>query len=391
MNKGARKIRDKYLPYARQWIDDDDIQAVVDVLKSDWITTGPRVREFEEKFAEYVGTDHAIAVSSGTAALHAAVYAAGIEADDEVITTPYTFVATANCVLYQGGTPVFADIREDTLNIDPTEIKKKINDKTRAIIPVDFAGQPCDYDQIIEIAKERDLVVIEDAAHALGGEYRKKKIGSIADMTVFSFHPVKHITTGEGGMITTDSEKYAERLRRFRNHGITTEAKQREEQGSWFYEMVDLGYNYRMTDFQCALGIRQLEKIDMFIERRGSIADRYNTELSDVAEIEIPVVGSDIKHAWHLYIILLNLVESVANKEKIFRRLREANIGVNVHYIPIHLHPFYKKKYGFLLGDYPISESAYNRALTLPLYPMMTSKDQDDVVGDLKNILGEYQ
>jgi UDP-4-amino-4,6-dideoxy-N-acetyl-beta-L-altrosamine transaminase len=376
--------KNTYLPYARQWIDEEDIQAVVDVLRSDWITTGPKIEEFEKKFAKYIGVKHAVAVSSGTAGLHAAVFAAGIGDGDEVITTPYTFVATANCILYQGARLVFADIDPTTLNIDPKEISKRITSKTKAIICVDFAGQPCDYGEILGIAKEHDLIVISDAAHSLGAEYEGQKVGTISDMTAFSFHAVKTITTGEGGMITTNNDQYAGRLRNFRSHGITTDARQREKAGIWSYEMVDLGYNYRITDFQCALGIKQLDKLGAFIDKRDKLATRYGELLSSTDTIDTPVIKEDVKHAWHIYVIKLNQERLKIDRLKLFKEMRNKNIGVNVHYIPVHMHPYYKKRFGFSEGDYPIAEDTYRNVLTLPLFPKMTILDQDRVVQALK-------
>jgi UDP-4-amino-4,6-dideoxy-N-acetyl-beta-L-altrosamine transaminase len=389
--EGGKPVRETYLPYGKQWIDDNDIQAVVEVLKSDWLTTGPKVSEFEEKFAEYVGAKYAVAVSSGTAALHAAVYAAGIIDGDEVITTPITFAASANCVLFQGGTPVFTDVQPDTLNIDPQKIEEKITSRTKAIIPVDFTGLPCELDEIHKIARKHNLWVIEDACHALGAEYRGKMIGSLSDMSVFSFHPVKHITTGEGGMITTNNSELASKLRYFRNHAISVDAHQRQAIGSWFYEIGDLGYNYRLTDFQCALGIKQLEKIDRFLERRREIAARYNTAFADMPEITLPTVREYVKHAWHIYVIQLNLDLLTVDRAKIFAALRAENIGVNVHYIPVHLHPYYRKTFGYKRGDYPISESRYDRIITLPIFPRMSDDDVSDVIVAMTKAITNYR
>ena len=258
-----------YIPYGRQWIEDDDVRAVVDTLKSDYLTTGPKVKEFEQSFAEYTGAKYAVAVSSGTAALHCACHCAGIEKGDEVITTPITFAASANSILYCGGTPVFADIDPETYNIDTDKIESLITKKTKAILPVDFAGQPCDLEKIKEIAKKNGLIIIEDASHALGADYKKLKIGSISDITTFSFHPVKHITSGEGGMVTTNDEETYKRLKLFRSHGITRNREEMErDDGEWYYEQIELGYNYRISDIHCALGISQLKKIEKFIQRR---------------------------------------------------------------------------------------------------------------------------
>jgi perosamine synthetase len=390
---GGKPIRDKMLPYGHQWIDQDDIKAVSEVLQSDWITQGPEVEEFEKNFAIYVGARYAVAVNSGTAALHTACFAAGISKGDKVITTPITFAASANCVIYQGGTPVFADIREDTLNIDPEEVKKKITSDTRAIIPVDFTGLPADLEEIQKIANKNNLLIIEDASHALGATYKGSKIGSISDMTIFSFHPVKHITTGEGGMITTNNNKYYERLKLFRTHGITKEKdKLLNYEGPWYYEMQELGYNYRLTDFQCALGIAQLKKIDKNIQRRVEIVKRYNDEFKDLTEIIIPELNPlDSTSAWHIYIIQLNLEKLKVGRKEIFEALRAENIGVNVHYIPVHLQPYYQKRFDYCRGDFPKAENYYSRAITLPVFPKISDKDIDDVVTAVKKVINYYR
>ena len=390
---GGKPMRDKMLPYGHQWIDQDDIKAVSEVLQSDWITQGPKVEEFEKNFATYVGARYAIAVNSGTAALHTACFAAGISKGDRVITTPITFVASANCVIYQGGTPVFADIKEDTLNIDPEEIKKKITSDTRAIIPVDFTGLPADLEEILQIARKNNLVVIEDASHALGATYKGSKIGSISDMTIFSFHPVKHITTGEGGMITTNNKKYYERLKLFRTHGITKEKdKLLNYEGPWYYEMQELGYNYRLTDFQCALGLSQLKKIDRIIQRRREIVQKYNSEFKDIIEIKIPEINPiDSNPVWHIYMVQLNLDRLKVDRREIFEALRAENIGVNVHYIPVHLQPYYRNKYNYHQGDFPKAERYYSRAITLPIFPKMTEKDINDVIKAVKKVISYYK
>ena len=390
---GGKPVRDKLLPYGHQWIDEEDIAAVIEVLRSDWITQGSKVVEFEKEFASYVGAHYAVAVSSGTAALHAACFAAQIKKGDEAITTPITFAASANCVLYQGGTPVFADIDENTLNIDPVEIKKKINHKTKALIPVDFTGRPVDLEEILQIARKNNLVVIEDASHALGATYQGKKIGSISDMTIFSFHPVKHITTGEGGMITTNNKEYYERLKLFRTHGITKDKdKLLNYDGPWYYEMQELGYNYRLTDFQCALGLSQLKKIDRIIQRRREIVQKYNSEFKSVPEIKIPEINpADSNPAWHIYMIQLNLDKLKEGRREIFEALRAENIGVNVHYIPVHLQPYYQKRFGYHLGDFPRAEDYYSRAITLPVFPKMPDRDVDDVITAVKKVINYYK
>jgi len=328
-----------FIPYGRQWIDEKDIREVVKVLKSDWITQGTKVEEFEKAVAKYCGAKYAVTVSSGTAALHSAYSVAGIGVGDEVITSPITFAATANAVVYCGGKPVFADIQKDTFNIHPKEIGKKITKKTKAITPVDFAGHPCDLNEIKKIAKKYNLLIIEDAAHALGSEYRGKKIGNLTDMTILSFHPVKHITTGEGGMILTNNKDFYEKLKIFRNHEIVKKPKK----GGWYYEIEKPGFNYRLTDFQCALGISQLKKIDKFIKRRREIVAKYNEAFKDVKEIITPAERKYVKSAWHIYPIQLNLEKLKVNRKRIFEELQKEGIGVQIHYIPLHLQPFYRK------------------------------------------------
>lgn len=375
------------IPYGHHWIDKNDINEVVKVLKSDWITQGLKVKEFENALCKYTGAKYTVVVSSGTAALHIACLAAGIKPGDEVITSSITFAASANCISYCGGTPVFADIQEDTVNIDPEEIKKKINQKTKAIIPVHFAGHPCNLEELKEIVKKHNLLLIEDAAHALGAEYKSSKIGSCkySDMTIFSFHPVKHVTTGEGGAVLTNREDLYERLLLLRNHGITKDKKKMEHcNGSWYYEMQELGFNYRLTDFQCALGISQLRKLEKFLSRRREIVNIYNKELSKVGEVILPVEKPYIKSSWHIYYIRL---KDSSRRKTVFEKLRKYNVGVQVHYIPVHLQPYYRKNFGYKVGDYPKAEEYYKSTITLPLYPKMTDSEIKYVVDILKKEL----
>jgi UDP-4-amino-4,6-dideoxy-N-acetyl-beta-L-altrosamine transaminase len=377
----------KFIPYARQWINEADIRAVTNVLRSDWLTQGTTVAKFEKAMANYTGAKYAVAVSSGTAALHAACFAAGIKEGDEVITSPITFAASANCVLYCGGKPVFADINPDTWNIDPSEIEKKIAQRTRAIIPVDFAGQPVELDKINKIAHKYNLVVIEDAAHALGAEYKSKKVGGLSDMTIFSFHPVKHITTGEGGMILTDNRDYYQKLLMFRSHGITRDSKfMAKDEGAWYYEMHYLGYNYRLTDIQCALGLSQLKRLNQFIARREAIVKRYNEAFGKIEEITIPYEKPDVKSAWHLYIIRLKLDKLKATRRKVFEELRNKKIGVNLHYIPVYRHPYYKRL-GYQRGICPEAEKYYEEAISLPLFAKMTDLDIEYVIKTTGNTI----
>jgi len=396
-------VREKLLPYGRQSLDEDDIQAVVETLRSDWLTTGPKVGEFEEAFADWVGARHAVSFSSGTAALHGAAFAAGLGPGYEAITTPLTFCATANCVLYQGATPVFADVSHDTLNLDPREVAKKISScassRTKAIIAVDYAGHPAALDELRQIAENTAAVLIEDACHALGAEFHGKRVGSLADMTVFSFHPVKHLTTGEGGMVTTDNPRLAETLRRFRNHGISSEARDRQEAGQWFYEMVLLGFNYRLTDIACALGLSQMGKLDANLARRRAIAGAYARAFRDFQGVEadmdfpvtLPAVREGVNPAWHLYPIRLNLEALSAGRTEIFRALRAENIGVNVHYIPVHLHPYYRERFpASRAGSFPVAENAYERLISLPMFHSMSDEDVSDVVQAVRKVIGYY-
>lgn len=382
---------DKLIPYGKQWIDDNDINSVISVLKGDWLTTGPLVNEFEKKFSDYVNAKYAVAVSSGTAALHAAAFAADILKGDEAITTPLTFAASANCVLYQSGKPIFADIDKKTYNIDPGEIKKNITGKTKAIIPVDYTGQPCKIDEINEIAKENGLVVIEDSTHAIGAKYKGKKIGSLSDLSVFSFHPVKHITTGEGGMITTNSKEMYEKLMLFRNHGITKDPKKliSSNEGDWFYEQQVLGYNYRITDLGCALGISQLKKLDSFISRRKEIVKKYNEEFKDNDKITIPSQLGFVDSSWHLYVIQLNLEKLNVDRKRIFDELRKRKIGVQVHYIPVYYNPYYQNL-GYNKGLCPNAEWLYDRIISLPLFPKINDEEIKYVINTLKEILNNY-
>jgi perosamine synthetase len=368
------------LPYARQWVDEADVQAVIEVLRSEWLTTGPKVAEFEEAFSNFVGAREAVAVSSGTAALHAAMYAIGIGPSEEVIVPAMTFAASANCVVFQGGTPIFADVNPETLLLDPAQVEAKITPRTKAIIAVDYAGQACDYDALKAIVDRHSLILVADACHSLGGSYKGHPVGSLADLNAFSFHPVKHITTGEGGMITTDDPDLAQRMRVFRNHGISSDHRRRTEQGSWFYEMVGLGYNYRITDIQCALGLSQLKKLPKFLERRRQIAMRYDDAFSQIPEITPLAVRQDASHAYHLYVVKVDFEALGIDRSTLFQTLWKKGIGVNVHYIPVHLHPYYRQHFNTRKGDCPMAEAAYESILTLPAFPAMSGDDVDAVI-----------
>lgn len=378
-----RKTGRKMIPYGRQTIEEDDIQAVVDVLRSDYLTTGPKIAEFEKMVADYVGAKYAVAISNGTSALHAACFAAGIQPGDEVITTPLTFAASANCVLYCGGTPVFADVDPKTYNIDPEDIRRKITDKTKAIIAVHLAGQPCDMDEIHKIAKEHDLLVIEDGAHALGSVYKGKKVGTLSDMTTFSFHPVKPITTGEGGMIVTDNEQFYQKMMLFRSHGITRDENlMTRNDGPWFYQQLDLGYNYRITDIQCALGCSQMKKLDRFLALRKEIVARYNEAFADCENIVTPYQLPETESGWHLYIVQVKNCD----RRKVFEALREHGIAVNVHYIPVYLHPYYQE-HGYKDVHCRNAEEVYSHIISLPLYPTLTEEQQQYVIETLKYVI----
>lgn len=388
---GGTPIRDTFLSYGKQWIDEEDINSVINVLKGDYLTTGPYVKAFEKAVANYVGTKYAVAVSNGTAALHMACYAAGISEGDEVLVTPMTFVASANCILYCGGKPIFVDIDPKTYNIDVNKIEEKITSKTRAIIPVDFTGQSVDMDKIKEIAERHNLTIIEDGAHALGSEYKGKKVGNIADMTEFSFHPVKPITTGEGGVVVTNNEELYNKMMLFRTHGITRgDNYLTKNDGPWYYEQVELGYNYRITDIQCALGSSQIKKLDMFVEKRREIVNKYNQSFKEIDEIVTPYEEEFSNSGWHIYVIKLNLDKLKCSRKEIFEALEAENIGVNVHYLPVYLHPYYQNL-GYEKGLCPQAEKLYDEIITLPLFPKMSNVDVEDVIKAVKKVINYYR
>lgn len=375
-----------FIPYGKHYIDDDDIQAVVNALKEDYIATGPGIDKFEKAFAEYVGAKYAVAVSSGTAALHACVYALGIQEGDEVITTPMTFVATASSIVMCGGTPVFADINENTYNIDPDEIETKVTAKTKAIMPVHFTGQSCDMKRIYGIAQKYGLRVIEDAAHAHGADYYGSKIGACkySDLTAFSFHPVKLMTTCEGGMVTTNNEELYRKIKLFRAYCSTKDPNLLKDKtdGPWHYEVQGLGYNYRLSDVMCALGNSQLCKLDRFIAKRRVIAQRYNEEMKEFKGIVLPYQAEGCNSSWHLYTIQ---VEDGRRRE-VYEKMREKDIGVDVHYLPVYRHPyFYENGYGEAFC--PNAERLYDRILSIPIYYGLTDEQQEYVIEVIKNIL----
>ena len=380
----------KFIPYGRQCIDEEDIQAVAEVLRSDFLTTGPAVAEFEAALAKVAGTPYAVAIANGTAALHAAVAAAGIGPGDEVITSPITFAASANCALYVGATPVFADIDPQTYNIDPDDVERKITARTKAIIPVHYTGQPCDMERLDEIAKRNGLVLIADGAHAVGASYKGTAVGGLADMTTYSFHPVKQVTTGEGGAIVTTDKRLYEALISFRSHGITRDpAKLLQNRGPWYYEQQSLGYNYRLTDFQAALGTSQLKKLPQFLQKRREIARQYTAAFNGLPGMITPWQSPDGESAWHLYVLRLDTERLNVGRDVIFQELWDRGIGVNVHYIPVYWHPYYQQL-GFKKGLCPIAEAVFESMITLPLYPGLSETDVEDVIHNVQAVIKSH-
>ena len=377
-----------FIQYGKQTIEECDIQAVVDVLRTNtFLTTGPNVAEFERKVCELVGVKHGIAVNNGTSALHCAIRAIELQPNEEVIVPAISFVATANCVLYERGIPVFCDIEKETMNIDATKIEGLITEKTRAIIMVDYAGQPPDYETIRAICEKHRLVLIEDAAHSIGHKRGNEYVGSYADLTTYSFHPVKNLTTGEGGMIVTNNDEYAKRMRRFRNHGINMEYQNRK---LYEYDIVEPGYNYRLTDFQCALGISQLKRVCQWIERRNEIAEKYNQAFKNYENIFKPLENRNTC-AYHLYVIVLNLENLNENRDNIFKELKDNDIGVNVHYKPIYLMSYYQNNPDIKtnLGLCPNAEWIYQRIITIPLFPTMTEEQIQRVINTVIKVISE--
>ena len=388
---GGTPTRAQMLPYARHHIDDDDIAAVVSVLRSDWLTSGSMVGEFERAVARAGGTEDAVAVNSGTAALHAAMFALGIGPGDEVLVPPMTFAASANAVVYQGGSPVFVDVDPGTLLIDPERVERAITSRTKAIVAVDYAGQPCDYDTLRAIASARRLPIVADACHAIGARDRRRLIGTLADLTAFSFHPVKHVTTGEGGAVVTNDPRLAARMRSFRNHGISHDHQQRNVQASWKYEIVELGYNYRLTDIQCALGVSQVGKLEANLSRRRAIAAEYDRAFLTMRGVTPLGLRDDVTHAYHLYVVRVDLERMTCDRATIFTALRREGIGVNVHYIPVPWHPFYQRHFATGPGLCPIADAAYEEILSLPMFPAMTASDIQDVVEAMTKVMEAFR
>ena len=385
-------MSDDFLPFARPDLSEDEIAAAVEALRSGWLTYGPKSQAFEADFARAAGVEHAVAVSSCTAALHVALLAAGIGAGDEVITTPLTFAATANVIVHAGATPVLADVSADDLNLDPAAVASKITPRTRAIMPVHYGGQPCRMDELLEIGRRRGLRVIEDAAHAAGASYAGRPVGCLGDATAFSFYATKNMTTGEGGMLTTDDTELAEKARLLRAHGLSADAWKRfTAAGSAFYEVTTPGFNYRMTDFQAALGRGQLARLGEINATRGRLAVRYDRRLDGVAEVETPATRPEVEHAWHLYALRLRLERLRISRDVFVEELRQRGVGTSVHFIPIHYHAYYREGFGFNKGDFPVAEDAFERLISLPLYQSMSEADVDRVATAVAEIVDAHR
>lgn len=383
----------KFLPFHRASMEDEEIQAVVDVLRSGWLTKGPKVQEFEEAFAQYIGARHALAVNSCTAALHLGLAAIGLAEGDEVIVPTMTFAASGEVVLYFKARPVLVDCRDDsTGQMDPDEVERAITSRTKAVLPVHYAGYPCDMDRILDIAKRRNLRVIEDAAHALPTRCNGKLVGTLGDITCFSFYATKTITTGEGGLAATENEDFAESMRLLSLHGISRDAwKRYTAEGSWRYDILQAGYKYNFTDIQAALGLAQLAKCDAMRERRAAIAERYTAAIASLEAFEAPPRPPDGQHAWHLYALLVNSSLLRIGRDQVIEELKQRGIGTSVHFIPLHLHTLYQKHLGYRAGQFPVAEKYFDREISLPIYPSMTDEDCDDVIEALHDIARQFR
>jgi dTDP-4-amino-4,6-dideoxygalactose transaminase len=380
------------IPFHKVYITDDEISEVVDSLKSGWITMGPKTITFEERFSKYIGSRHSVTVNSGTAALHLALRAIQLKPGDEVIIPTMTFTATGEVVCYFNAKPVLVDVDGDTFNIDVSAIERAVTPRTRAVIPVHYGGQPCDMDEIEQIAERYKLRVIEDAAHSLPAWYRSKKIGTIGDMTCFSFYATKTLATGEGGMVTTENDEWADRIKILRLHGISKDAwKRYSGEGSWYYEVVEAGNKYNMTDIQAALGIAQLKKIEWMRKKREEIADKYTASFNNSEQVKTPQVKSDRISAWHLYVIQLNLEALSIDRARFIEELKARGIGTSVHFIPLHKHPFYKNAFGYEAGDFPVAERLYERIISLPVYPGMSDGDVHTVIESVEDVCRKFE
>jgi len=383
-------LKQHTIPFFRPTIGDAEIESVVETLRSGWLTTGPKVKQFEAQFADRVGARHAIAVNSATSALHLALEAVGVSPGDEVLVPTMTFASTAEVVVHLGATPVLVDCCADTLNVDPADLERKITPRTKAVMPVHYGGQPCQMDRIHAIARRHGLHVIEDAAHALPARYGDQVVGSISDVTCFSFYANKTITTGEGGMITTDDDRLAERMRIMTLHGISKDAWKRfSAEGTWYYEILAPGYKFNMTDVAASLGIHQLARCDQFWAARQRCAEQYDSGFADVPEVTVPFVEINVQHAWHLYVIQLGLERLAIGRNAFIEKLNRAGIGTSVHYTPLHLHPLYRDRYGYRPGDLPVAASVYERIISLPVYPTLEEGDVEYVIDTVKAIVAE--
>jgi dTDP-4-amino-4,6-dideoxygalactose transaminase len=389
---GGDPFRASWLPFHRPCIEEDEIAEVVDTLRGGWLTTGPRTRRFEREFAEYVGAKHAVAVNSATAAMHLALEAIGLRPGDEVIVPAYTFTATAEVVLYFGARPVIVDVEPSAMTIDPAAAEAAVTERTRAIMPVDLAGVPCEYDALRDLARRHNLVLIADSAHALPTRYKDELVGTIADLTAFSFYVTKPLATGEGGMLVTDDEQWAERAQIMSLHGISHDAwKRYTAEGSWYYEVVASGFKYNLTDVAAALGLRQLTKQDRFLAERLSIAERYHAAFGQMAELEVPRPADHVESSWHLYLLKLNLEHLSADRAEVIRALHAENIGTSVHFIPLHLHPSYRERYGYTPDSFPVAYQEYRRVISLPIFPGMTDSDVGDVIGAVQKVVRHFR
>ncbi|MCY8198794.1 DegT/DnrJ/EryC1/StrS aminotransferase family protein [Bacillus subtilis] len=381
--------RNHFLPYSLPLIGKEEIQEVTETLESGWLSKGPKVQQFEKEFAAFVGAKHAVAVNSCTAALFLALKAKGIGPGDEVITSPLTFSSTANTIIHTGATPVFADIDENTLNIDPVKLEAAVTPRTKAVVPVHFGGQSCDMDAILAIAQNHGLFVLEDAAHAVYTTYKQRMIGSIGDATAFSFYATKNLATGEGGMLTTDDEELADKIRVLSLHGMSKAAWNRySSNGSWYYEVESPGYKMNMFDLQAALGLHQLKRLDDMQKRREEIAGLYQTAFQQIPGLITPFVHDDGRHAWHLYVLQVDEKKAGVTRSEMITALKdEYNIGTSVHFIPVHIHPYYQKQFGYKEADFPNAMNYYKRTLSLPLYPSMSDDDVHDVIEAVRDIV----
>ncbi len=390
--EGGEPVRATWLPFHRPSVEEDEIAEVVETLRGGWLTTGPRTRQFEREFADYVGAKHAVAVNSATAAMHLALEAIGLRPGDEVIVPAYTFTATAEVVMYFNARPVIVDVDPHTLNLDPAAVEVAVTERTRAIMPVDFAGVPCEYDALREIARRHQLVLLEDAAHALPSRYRDEMVGNIADLTAFSFYATKTLATGEGGMLVTDNDDWAERAQMMSLHGMSRDAwKRHTAEGSWFYEVVAPGFKYNMTDIAAALGLLQLTKQERFLDARASIARKYDAAFRALPEVEPPTVPVHTETSWHLYVLRLNLERLKVDRAEVVEALHAENVGTSVHFIPLHLHPVYRDRFAYRPDSFPIAHQEYRRVISLPIFPSMSDADVDDVIGAVQKVVRHYR